>query len=215
VNEVLDGILAMVQSVDPALRTLIAGIGMFFETSILLGLVVPGDSILLVASTAVDGPLQYFGLVLAAIVGALCGESIGFTLGRYFGPRIRASALGRRIGERYWVRAETYLLRRGGVAVFISRFLPVLHSLIPLTVGMSGMRYRRFIAWTAPACVLWAFAYVSAGAFAAGGYRELASRLHFAGYLFVGAIVAFLVLAVVIKRLLERREARHMEHPTE
>ena len=214
-NEVLDGILAMVQSVDPALRTLIAGIGMFFETSILLGLVVPGDSILLVASTAVDGPLQYFGLVFAAIVGALCGESIGFTLGRYFGPRIRSSALGRRIGERYWVRAETYLLRRGGIAVFISRFLPVLHSLIPLTVGMSGMRYRRFIAWTAPACVLWAFAYVSAGSFAAGGYRELASRLHFAGYLFVAAIVAFLVLAVVIKRLIERREARHMEHPAE
>jgi membrane protein DedA with SNARE-associated domain len=47
--------------------------------------------------------------------------------------------------------------------VFISRFLPVLHSLIPLTVGMSTMRYRKFMAWTVPACVIWAFAYVTVG----------------------------------------------------
>ena len=48
--------------------------------------------------------------------------------------------------------------------MFVSRFLPVLHSLVPLTVGMSTMRYRRFIAWTLPACLIWATAYVTVGA---------------------------------------------------
>lgn len=212
-NDILDAILETVQSVDPVLRTLLAGLGILLETSVLVGLIVPGDTIVLVASTGVDGGVQYIALVVTVIVGALCGESIGFALGRYFGPKIRASRLGRRIGERHWVRAENYLDRRGGIAVFLSRFLPVLHSLVPVTVGMSTMPYRRFMAWTAPACVLWSFAYVTVGSAAAGSYRELSTSLHTAGYLFVGAIAVFIALVVIGKKLLERSQARHMDSP--
>ena len=212
-DDVLTWILATVQSVDPVLRTLIAGIGIFLETSILIGLVVPGDSIVLVASTGVAGPVQFFALVATVIVGALGGESVGFALGRFFGPRIRASRLGQRIGERHWHRAEVYLDRRGGPAVFISRFLPVFHSLIPVTVGMSTMSYRKFISWTIPACVIWAFAYVSVGSAAAGSYRQLSAQLHWAGYIFVAIIVVFLLIVLVVKKLLARSEERHMAHP--
>ncbi len=211
-NDVLTALLDAVQSVDPVLRTLLAGIGIFLETSVLVGLIVPGDTIVIVAATAVDSPAEYAALVAVVILGALGGESVGFALGRFFGPRIRHSRLGRRIGEHNWRRAENYVDRRGGIAVFISRFLPVLHSLVPLTVGMSTMRYRRFIAWTAPACVLWAFAYVSVGSAAAGSYRELAERLHWAGYVFVGIIAVFLVAVVVGKKLLERSQERHWAH---
>jgi membrane protein DedA with SNARE-associated domain len=210
VNEALTWILELIQSVDPVLRTILTGIAVMLETSVLVGLVVPGDTVVIVSSTAVDGSVQFFSLVAVIIVGALIGESIGFALGRYFGPRIRASRLGARIGERNWVRAENYLARRGGIAVFISRFLPVLHSLIPLTVGMSGMRYRRFLAWTAPACILWAFAYVSVGSAAAGSYRELSDRLHWAGYVFVGIVALFVVLVVVVKKVLQHLEEKYM-----
>jgi len=209
-NEALSWILDTVQSVDPLVRTLLAGLAILLETSILIGLIVPGDTVVLVASTGVDGPLEYTSMVVVVIVGALCGESIGFAIGRWFGPKLRASRLGRRIGEKNWVRAETYLARRGGIAVFLSRFIPVLHSLIPLTVGMSPMSYRRFMKWTVPACILWALAYVSVGTFAAGGYRELSRELHWAGYLFVGAIALFVVLVFVVKKLINRAEARHM-----
>ena len=213
-NEILSWILDVVQAVDPVLRTLLAGVGILLETSILVGLVVPGDTIVIVAATGVENVTQFISLVLAVIVGALGGESIGFALGRFFGPRIRASRLGRRIGEHNWQRAENYLDRRGGLAVFVSRFLPVLHSIIPLTVGMSTMRYRRFMAWTVPACILWAFAYVSVGAAAAGSYREMADRLHYAGYIFVGIIVGFALLTLVGKKLLTKLEARHMRRST-
>ncbi|BDZ53285.1 DedA family protein [Agromyces marinus] len=210
-NELLDGILETVQGVDPVVRTLLAGIGIMLETSVLIGLVVPGDSIVIVASTGVEGSVEFIALALTVIIGALVGESIGFALGRWFGPHIQHSRLGRRIGDHNWHRAQRYLARRGGPAVFISRFLPVLHSLVPLTVGMSEMSYRRFLAWTAPACVIWSFAYVGVGSAAAGGYRELSDSLHWAGYLFVGAIVVFLILAWLGKRLLMRLEARHMD----
>lgn len=212
-TDLLSWILDLVQGVDPVLRTLLAGFGILLETSILIGLVIPGDTIVLVASTGVSNPVEYFGLLVAVVVGALCGESIGFALGRYFGPKIRASRVGRAVGERNWVRAENYLDRRGGIAVFVSRFLPFLHSVIPLTVGMSAMRYRKFIAWTVPACLIWAVAYVSVGSAAAGSYRELAGRLHWAGYVFVGIIAVFLIAVLVGKKLLERREARHMDRP--
>jgi membrane protein DedA with SNARE-associated domain len=209
-NDALTWLLDLVQSVDPVLRTILAGVAIMLETSILIGLIVPGDTVVLVASTAVGNPVEYVGLVVAVIVGALCGESIGFALGRFFGPRIRASRLGRRLGPQNFDRAEAYLARRGGIAVFLSRFLPVLHSLIPLTVGMSPMRYRTFMAWTAPACVIWAFAYVSVGSAAAGGYRELSRELHWAGYVFVAVIAAFIVIVFLVKKILQKREARHM-----
>ena len=212
-NDLLGTLLDLVQSVDPVLRTLLAGVAMVLETSVLLGLVVPGDTVAIVSATAVASPVEFAALVIALVLGALTGESIGFALGRHFGPAIRRSAVGRRIGERNWIRAENYLARRGGVAVFVSRFLPVLHSLIPLTVGTSPMRYRTFLAWTAPACVLWSLAYVSVGAAAAGGYRELADRLHWAGYAFVAIIVVFAALVVVVKRIVHSREERHMADP--
>lgn len=210
-NEILDWILSTVQAVDPVARTLLAGLGIMLETSVLIGLVVPGDTIVLVAATAVEGPVEYFALVIAVIVGALVGESIGFALGRWFGPHILHSRLGRKLGEDNWHRAQRYLDRRGGPAIFISRFLPVLHSLIPLTVGMSTMRYRKFIAWTVPACVIWAFAYVTVGSVAAEGYRELSRELHWAGYLFVAVIALFLVAVWGVKKLIVRSEAKHME----
>jgi membrane protein DedA with SNARE-associated domain len=212
VNSALDWFLQIVQDLSPMLRVLIAAAGMFFETSILLGLIVPGDTIVLVSSTAVEGVGEYIALVLAVVVGSLAGESVGFALGHYFGPRIRASRLGRRLGEKNWLRAERYLERRGGPAVFISRFLPVLHSLIPITVGAGEMRYRRFLAWTAPACALWALVYVSVGALAAGSYRRLSDTLHSAGYVFAGILVVFFAVALLVRTLLHRREARHMDH---
>lgn len=209
-NEILTWLLDVVQNVDPVVRTLVAGIAMMLETSVLVGLVVPGDTVVIVAGTAIASPLEGILLGVAVVIGSLAGESLGFWLGRYFGPRIRASRLGQKLGDRNWERADRYLRRRGGPAIFLSRFLPVLHSLVPLTVGMSGYRYRRFLAWTAPACIVWAGLYITVAATAAGTYRELADRIHYAGYVFVGIIVVFLLLVYIGKKVLERIERRHL-----
>ena len=209
-NELLSWLLDAVQSVDPVLRTVLAGVAIMLETSVLIGLVVPGDTIVIIAGTAVDSPLEGFVLIVAVVIGALLGESIGFWLGRFLGPKIRHSRLGRRIGDENWERSERYLRRRGGPAIFVSRFLPVLHSLVPLTVGMSGYSYRRFLAWTVPACVIWASLYVTVAALAAGTYRELADQIHFAAYIFVGIILGFLLLVYASKKVIERMERKHL-----
>jgi membrane protein DedA with SNARE-associated domain len=210
VDEILSWILSTVQGVDPVLRTLLAGLAMALETSVLIGLIVPGDTVVIVASTGVANVVEYFALIVAVVLGSLLGESVGFALGRYFGPKIQSSRLGRRLGDEQWIRAENYLDRRGGVAVFISRFLPVFHSVVPLTVGMSTMSYRKFMAWTIPACIIWATAYASVGWAAAESYRELSDRLHYAGYIFAGIFAVFAILVILVKKVLLRTQTRYM-----
>lgn len=212
-NELLDAILDLVQGVDPVLRTALAGLFIMLETTILLGLIVPGDTVVLVASTAVASPVEYWALTITVIVGALTGASLGFAIGRFFGPRLRASRLGQRLGEKNWRRAETFLDHRGGIAVFISRFVPVLHSLTPLVVGMSTLRYRTFMLWLTPACILWAFAYVTVGSAAAEGYRSIAEQLDYAALIFVGIIAGFWLLVFAVKKVLDRYVSRFADSP--
>lgn len=210
-NEFLTWLLDSVQSVDPALRALLAGIAIMLETSVLIGLIVPGDTIVIVAATAVATPFEGIALGVVVVLGALLGETVGYTLGYWLGPKIRASRLGRRIGERNWDRSERYFRRRGGPAIFLSRFLPVLHSLVPLTVGMARYPYRRFLAWTLPACIVWAALYITVASLAAGTYRELADQVHSAGYIFVAVMAAFFLLVFLGKKIVEQVEKRHLD----
>jgi membrane-associated protein len=191
-----------------AWRYVAAFIGMFCETSLFIGLIVPGDTIVLFTATAGRGAVEWVLLVLAVVAGSLAGETVGFVIGRFFGPRLRMSRLGRRIGEPHVLRAERWLDRRGGVAIALSRFLPIMHALIPVTVGASTYPYRRFLAWTAPACVVWAALYVSVGQAAGSSYRALARELHFAGWIVLAGIAVFLLAVWLGKRLLHRLE-RH------
>jgi membrane-associated protein len=213
VNDVLTAVLTSVDSLDPVLRTALAGLAMLLETSLLVGLIVPGDTVVLLAGTGVTSPLQYVALVLTVIAGSLAGESIGFALGHFFGLGIRHSKVGRRIGEKNWIRAENYLNRRGGIGVFASRFLPLLHSLVPVSVGFGEMRYRTFMRWTIPACTIWAVTYVTVGTLAAGSFREIARTLSWAGVGFVAVIALFIGGTIIVKKLIERSENKHMAAP--
>lgn len=206
-SQIIAWVLDAIVAIGPVWSTVAAGVGIFLETTLFVGLVIPGDTIVVAAATSVKDPGHFVVLILVVIVCAIGGQSVGFALGRWIGPALRRSRLGRRIGPG-WDRAAAYVDRRGGIAVFVSRFLPVLHALMPVTVGMSPMRYRRFIAWAAPAAVVWAIAYVTAGAFAGMAFRELlVNNLHYAGYVFAGAIIMFFVIAWLVKRRLSKAEA--------
>lgn len=203
-NDILNWFLGGVDSIDPVLRTLFAGFAILLETSVLVGLLIPGDSVVLVASTGVSSTVEYVILILAIIGGALIGETIGYFLGKTFGPAIQHSRLGKFVGHKNWVAAERFLDHRGGWAVFISRFLPVLHSIVPLTAGIIGMHYKRFIAWTAPACTIWAIVYVTVGHSVALSFDAMSQSLHYAGYIFVGIILLFVVIMTLVKKALEK-----------
>jgi membrane protein DedA with SNARE-associated domain len=169
-----------------------------------VGLVVPGDTIVLVASTGVTSWPDFFWLLAAVLIGSLIGETIGFSIGRFFGPKLRASRLGRRIGEKNWELADTLVKRRGGLAIFISRFMPVLHSVVPAVAGMTKMPYRTFIFWTFLACALWTSMYVGVGFLARASYEQLSDNLRVAVFVGIGILVVFLILISLGKKLLNK-----------
>ena len=212
-NEIINNILATVASVDPVTRTLISALFIMLETSFLVGLVIPGDTVVLISSTAITNLQEYVFMVVMVIVGSLTGETIGFFVGKFFCPKIRTSWLGRKLGPHRWQQAENYIDRRGGIAVFLSRFLPILHSLIPLTVGMTKMKYRTFIAWTAAACVIWTFVYVTLAAVLKDQYEAFAAKYEWAGFLFIGIVVAFIVVVSLIKKRVEKTQEKYMDEP--
>lgn len=202
-NDILNWLIDTVQSVSPLLRNLLAGLAIMCETSLFIGLIIPGDTVVLVASTGVVDILDFFFLLGAVLLGSLLGETLGFFLGRFFGPRIRQSKLGQRLGEKNWQLADRFVERRGGVAVAISRFLPVLHSLVPVVAGMTTMRYRVFISWTVAACAVWASAYVSVGYLARSAYEQIAGQLKWGGLAFVAIILIFMIIVHFGKQRLE------------
>lgn len=203
-TEFITWLLAIVQSVDPFLRNLLASSAIFAETSLFIGLLIPGDTVVLVASSAVRDFGDFTFLLLSVLLGSLVGESVGFWVGRLFGERIRRSRLGQKIGEKNWQMADTFVETRGGIAVAVSRFLPVLHSLVPVVAGMTRMTYRTFISWTAAACTVWAGAYISLGWFAGASWANFASDLKWGGVIFVALILAIAVLVHFGKKRIEK-----------
>jgi membrane protein DedA with SNARE-associated domain len=212
--DLLNTVIETVQGMNPWLVAGIAFLGLLLETSLFVGFLVPGDATLLVTATSVTSFERWSLIVIAAVLGALAGESIGYALGRWLGPTLKRSWLGRRIGLENWEQAETLLAQRGGLTVFVSRFLPVFHSLVPVTAGMARMRYRKFMAWTLPACLLWAVAYVSVGAFATSSYQQLSTQLHWAGFIFAAIIAVFVLVMWFVKRWLSKRVAAQLAADT-
>jgi membrane protein DedA with SNARE-associated domain len=148
----------------------IAGALAFAEAAILVGLVLPGETALLVAGVFCErGVLSLWIMIPVAVLCAVAGDSVGYEFGRKFGPSLRRSRLGHWVGEHRWAAVDGFLHRHGGKAVLLGRLTALFRALIPSMAGMSGMRYRTFLLWNAigaliwaPACVLLGYAFSSA-----------------------------------------------------
>jgi membrane protein DedA with SNARE-associated domain len=198
VNDILNWLLDTVQSVSPLLRNILAGLAILCETSLFIGLIVPGDTVVLVASAGVTDILDFFYLLGAVLLGSLIGYS----------------KLGQRLGEKNWQLADRFVEKRGGIAVAISRFLPMLHSLVPVVAGMTTMRYRTFISWTVGACAIWASAYVSVGYLFHSAYDQIAGQLKWGGLAFVAIILVFMIIVHFAKQKLEIAAEKMADAPT-
>ena len=213
-NQFIDWLNTAVHTFDPIWRDVIAGFAIMLETSIFIGLIIPGDTVVLAAGTMVKDWIDFIFLFIAVMAGSFAGESIGFWVGRIFGARIRSSKLGLKISDKVWHRADTFVESRGGIAIAMSRFLPVLHSVVPLTAGMTKMSYRKFIAWTAGACAVWSSIYLGIGWFAHGATDAL-KQFKFGGAIFAGIIIVFLVIVTLAKKRLEKSAEAMIEESEE
>lgn len=179
----------------------IAGLLAFGEAAVMIGLVLPGETALLVAGFyAHQGVLSLPVMMAVAVVCAILGDSVGYAVGKHIGPGLRTSRVGSRIGDHQWAKADAFLERHGGKAVFLGRFTALLRALIPGMAGMSAMRYRTFIPWNAAGGLVWGAGCVLLGFVFASALSTVEAYLTWAPL-----VVVALALGVWIAFKLRRR----------
>jgi membrane-associated protein len=202
ITEWLAAFFAMIDAVPAWQLYTVVGLLLVLETTVLIGLVTPGEVVLLAAATSVGSAGEYAALAAVAAGASLVGQTGGYLIGRRFGGRIRDSWAGRKIGEPNWVRAESLLRGGTGRAIVGSRFLAVAHSLVPVLAGALRMPLGRYARYTALGAVAWGMVYVGLGSAASLAIREAA---HLVGPTVTGVLVAAVVVVLVVRAVRERR----------
>ena len=189
----------------PALVVLAAVGGLVFgEAAVFLGFVFPGETAVLLAGfLASTGRVPVVALGVVVVVAAIVGDSVGYEVGKRFGPRLLRTRLFSRYEDRV-DRARGFLDGRGASAIFVGRFTAFLRAVTPGLAGLSGMRYRRFLAYNAAGGLVWGLGCVVAGYLAGSSYQQVAQYLGRGG----AAAAALMVLAVLAVWRLRRRGAR-------
>lgn len=146
---------------------LVVFLAAFLESSAFMGLLVPGESVVVVAGfLAFQGTLDLGKCLWAVMLGAVLGDSAGFGLGnalgrRYFEKHRRLLLLK----EKHVRIVDGYFDRHGGKTVFFGRFIGLLRAMAPFVAGMSRMPYRRFAPYNIAGCLLWSLAFTLLGYF--------------------------------------------------
>jgi len=189
----LQGLLEDVSETLGAWTYLLVGVFAFAETGAFVGLVVPGETVMLLGgAVAGQGAIDIYLLIGIAWFAAWLGDTTSFLIGRRLG-RDFVLAHGPRfgIGHERFERVEDYFSRHGGKTIFVGRFVSLVRAFAPFIAGSSGMRYRAFVPYSILGTGLWASAHILIGYFFS---RSIESAAEYAGR---GALVLGTTIVVV------------------
>lgn len=143
----------------------------FIECAIIIGMFLPGDSLLLAAGVILaqhDHELGAWALATVATAVAVAGNQAGYLVGRRTGARLLARKDGRILNRANLQRARDFLDRWGFWSVVVARWLPWVRTLAPMIAGAAGMNNRRFIIANAVGAVTWVPILIMLGYYGAG-----------------------------------------------
>jgi len=179
----------------------------FVESGLLVGLFLPGDSLLFIAgflaSPAGGSVMPALGLViLGAFVAAVVGDQVGYSIGTAAGRRYLDRPDGRFFTRERYERARHFMARHGWRAVVLARFVPIVRTFTPLAAGVAEMPRRRFTTANLVGGLIWAASLPALGWWL-GNLRLVHDNLEAA----VLAIVALSLLPMVREVVAARRRA--------
>lgn len=143
----------------------------FAETGIFIGFFLPGDPMLFIAGIIIasiplsqaDSVMTLLYWILAMSTAGILGNFVGYWTGRRFGPYLvnrRDSFIFKRA---YLQKAEEFYHKRGGGAIILARFLPVVRTFAPIVAGIVRMDIKKFALYNITGAFLWVGSIVSAG----------------------------------------------------
>lgn len=166
----LDFLLACV-SLDPLAIVKAGGyVGIallvFAESGLLIGLFLPGDSLLFAAGLlAGGGVLAYGPLAAIVVIAAVLGDTVGYWFGKNAGEMLFTRPDSRFFKQAYVTRTERFYRKYGARALVLARFIPILRTLAPILAGVGRMPYKRFALYNTLGGLLWGAGIVSLGYF--------------------------------------------------
>lgn len=187
---------------------LLVGAFAFAETGAFVGLVVPGETVMLLGgAVAGQGAIDVYLLIAIAWFAAWAGDTTSFFIGRRLG-RDFVIQHGPRfgVGRERFEKVEDYFSRHGGKTIFIGRFIGLVRALAPFIAGSSGMRYRAFVPYSILGTGIWAPAHILIGYFFS---RSIDSAAKYAGR---GALLLGTFIVVVVGTVLLVRHFRVAEN---
>jgi membrane protein DedA with SNARE-associated domain len=197
----IDGIL----NVNPLVAFIAVFCLVFAEDALFVGFVIPGETAAVLGGVVASrGEVQLPLMMLVVVAAAILGDTVGYEVGKHLGPRLlKSRSLSRH--RRRVHKAQGFLRRRGGWAVFLGRFVAFFRATMPALAGASRMPYGRFLLFNAAGGLVWGMGFVLLGYLAGNSYEAVAKA---AGQDLAVIIAAVAVAALVAWRLREWRRER-------
>ncbi|WP_354243760.1 DedA family protein [Arthrobacter sp. UYEF20] len=194
-----------VLNVSPALALTLVGLLVFAEDALFVGFVIPGETAAVLGGVVASrGHVQLWLMMALVVLAAIIGDTVGYEIGKHFGPRVlNLMVMDRRRAK--LEKAQDFLRRRGGSAVFLGRFVAFFRAVMPALAGTSRMHYPRFLAFNAAGGLVWGVGFVLLG-FLAGNSYEVVAKI--AGRDIAVIIALAAVAALVIWRVRKSRRGR-------
>jgi membrane-associated protein len=138
----------------------------FSETGLLVGVFLPGDSLLVTAGLlAARGYLNVYTLAPILTVAAICGNSVGYSIGRATGPRIFNRENSFFFNKKHAIRAHEFYEKYGRKTIVLAQFMPIIRTFAPVIAGVGGMKFRTFVTFNIMGAFLWIWSMVAIGYF--------------------------------------------------
>lgn len=138
----------------------------FAESGLLIGAILPGDSVLFTAGfLASQGILNIYVLTTLMFIAAVTGDSVGYAFGHKVGKRLFQREDNFFFHKKNLIRAQKFYEKHGGKTITIARFLPFVRTFAPIVAGIGDMPYNKFIMYNLLGGFLWAVCLPFAGYF--------------------------------------------------
>jgi len=138
----------------------------FSETGLLVGVFLPGDSLLVTAGLlAARGYLNVYALAPVLTLAAIFGNSVGYSIGRATGPRVFRRENSLFFNKKHAIRAHEFYEKYGHKTIVLAQFMPIIRTFSPVVAGVGGMRLRDFITFNVIGAFCWIWSMLGIGYF--------------------------------------------------
>lgn len=189
---------------------LLVGAFAFAETGAFVGLVVPGETVMLLGgAVAGQGAIDIYLLIAIAWFAAWLGDTTSFFVGRRLGREFvlqHGPRVG--IGHERFEKVEDYFSRHGGKTIFVGRFVSLVRAFAPFIAGSSGMGYRAFVPYSILGTGLWSSAHILVGYFFSRSIETAAGYAGRGAFLLASTIVVVAGIVFAVRHLRVERNRR-------